>query len=138
MSHFEAEYFQKIKFTADKIAQFIASAERDVAIAVGSGVPEVVFKFAYDALIKVGIALIASRGYKVRSRVGHHVRIIEKITEILNEPDVAVLGNKMRQDRNIDLYEGGGYVSEKDSQASLAFVKATLRKAKQALKTAST
>ncbi len=135
MSHFETEYFQKVKFTTDKIAQFISSAERDVAIAVGSGVPEVVFKFAYDALIKVGIALIASRGYKVRSRVGHHVRIIEKIAEILKDPDVAVLGNKMRQDRNINLYEGGGYVSEKDSQASLSFAKAILEKAKQSLKT---
>jgi hypothetical protein len=135
MSHFGGEHFQKLKFTADKIAQFIASAERNVAIATESGVPEVVFKFAYDALIKVGIVLIASQGYKVRSRVGHHVRIIEKMAEILNEPDVVVLGNKMRQDRNIDLYEGGGYVSEKDSQASLAFVKATLGKAKQFLKT---
>jgi len=134
MNHFEAEYFQKLKFTPDKIAQFIASAERDVAIAVESGVPEVVFKFAYDALIKIGMALIAGRGYKVRSRVGHHVKIIEKIAEILNDPDVVVLGNKMRQDRNVDLYEGDGHVSEKDSQACLAFVKVTLGKAKQALK----
>jgi hypothetical protein len=134
MSQFDAEYFQKLKFTPDKIAQFVASAERDIAIATGSGVPEVVFKFVYDALIKIGIALIASRGYKVRSRIGHHVKIIEKIAEILNDPDVVVLGNKMRQDRNIDLYEGGGHVSEKDSQTCLAFVKATLGKAKQALK----
>jgi len=133
MSHFEADYFQKLKFTPEKIAQFMASAERDIAIAADSGVPEVTFKFAYDALIKIGIALIAKRGYKVRSRVGHHVKIIEKMAEILNDPDVIVLGNKMRQDRNIDLYEGGGYVSEKDSQASLAFVKATLGKAREKL-----
>ena len=62
------------------------------------------------------------------------MKIIEKIAEILNDPDVIVLGNKMRQDRNIDLYEGGDYVSEKDSQTCLAFVKAILGKAKQALK----
>lgn len=46
MNHFESEYFQKMKFTPDRIAQFITSAERDVDIAVESGVPEVVFKFA--------------------------------------------------------------------------------------------
>jgi hypothetical protein len=130
MSRFDAEHFQKLKFTPDRIAQFIDSAERDLTIAAGSSVPEVVFKFAYDALIKIGIALIASQGYKVRSRVGHHVRIIDKMAEIINDPDVVVLGNKMRQDRNIDLYEGGGHVSEKDSQACLAFVAATLGKAK--------
>ncbi|MBI5078808.1 hypothetical protein HZB08_02175 [Candidatus Saganbacteria bacterium] len=124
-----------MKFTSDRIAQFIASAGRDFAIAAGSEVPEVVFKFAYDALIKIGIAMIAIRGYKVRSRVGHHVRIIEKMAEMLDDPDVVVMGNKMRQDRNLDLYGGGGCVSEKDSQASLAFVKATLGKAKQFLKT---
>lgn len=120
-----------MKFTPAKITQFIASAEHDLAIAEESIVPEVVFKFAYDALIKIGMALIANRGYKVRSRVGHHVKIIEKMAEILNDHDVIVLGNKMRQDRNIDLYEGGGYVSEKDSQAHLTFVKATLGKAKE-------
>ncbi|MFH0887463.1 MAG: hypothetical protein V1843_04775 [bacterium] len=130
MSLYEAEYFQKLNFTPGKIAQFISSAEHDIGIARGSDIPEVIFKFAYDALIKVGIALIAGQGYKVRSRIGHHVRIIEKTSEILNDPDVVVLGNKMRQDRNVDLYEGGGYVSGKDSQTYLAFVKSVLKKAK--------
>lgn len=42
---------------------------------------------------------------------------------------VSVLGNKMRQERNFNLYDGGFFVGEKDSREYLDFVKGVFKKA---------
>ena len=63
MIHFESLYFQKINFTQGQLNQYAKSAARDLKIAQESDVPDVVFKFSYDALIKIGITLIAKPGY---------------------------------------------------------------------------
>ncbi|MBI5701396.1 hypothetical protein HZC34_06105 [Candidatus Saganbacteria bacterium] len=131
MIHFDGEYFQKIKFDANQIERLLQSAKRDLSIAVESIIPEVIFKFSYDALVKAGIFLIAKQGYKVKSRIGHHIKILEKMDEILGDEDIIVFGNKMRQERNIDLYSGGSEISEKDCFEYLAFVTAAIKKAQQ-------
>lgn len=122
MTIFEDNYFQRRHFTAVETRKFFDGALRDLAIANASKVPEVVFKFSYDALIKFGIALIAGEGYKVRSVPGHHTKIIEKMSEMLRNEDVLTTGNAMRQARNRDLYEGITLISEKDSDEYLRFV----------------
>jgi hypothetical protein len=129
MIDFESECFQKIKFSLPQIEQFVRSAGRDIEIASQSDIPEVIFKFSYDALIKIGITLIAGEGYKVRSKTGHHIKILEKLGQILDNEDVKIMGNKMRQERNVDLYSGGSSISEKDSRAYLDFVKDIFAKA---------
>jgi hypothetical protein len=68
--YFESQYFQKLAFESKQIIQFGVSARHDLDIADHSDVPDVVFRFSYDALIKVGITLIARKGYKVRSSAG--------------------------------------------------------------------
>ncbi len=122
MIKFDKDYFQKIEFSQKQLEQFLDSAKRDLIIAKQSDVPEVVFKFAYDALLKLGIYVIAKRGYKVKARSGHHVKILEKLAQILKNDDVFVLGNKMRQDRNLGLYSGGSPATEKESDEYLTFV----------------
>ena len=44
------------------------------------------------------------------------------------EEDILVLGNKMRQERNVNLYDGGFFVGEKDSLEYLKFVKSAFKK----------
>lgn len=61
MINFESQYFQKLTFKQEQIEQFSKSALHDLAIADSSDVPDVVFKFSYDALVKLGIALIAKK-----------------------------------------------------------------------------
>lgn len=129
MINFENQYFQKLHFEKTQIDQFSRSALHDLQIAEGSDIPGVVFKFGYDALMKLGIVLIAKMGYKVRSAVGHHVKILEKLSQILKDEDILVLDNKMRQDRNANLYDGGFFVGEKDSREYLEFVKDVFKKA---------
>jgi hypothetical protein len=129
MINFENQYFQKLAFKGEQIEQFIKSALHDLKIAEESDIPDVIFKFSYDALVKLGIALIAKKGYKIRSATGHHVKILEKLSQLLRDEDILVLGNKMRQERNFNLYDGGFFVGEKDSREYLDFVKNVFRKA---------
>jgi len=51
------------------------------------------------------------------------------MNEILKDEDVLIFGNKMRQQRNFNLYDGGFSVTEKDSREYLDFVKGIFKKA---------
>ena len=133
MINFESQYFQKLAFKEEQIKQFLNSALHDLKIAEESKVSDVVFKFSYDALIKLGITLIAKEGYKIRSTTGHHVKILEKLSHILKEEDILVFGNKMRQERNFNLYDGRFFVGEKDSREYLDFVKIIFKKVEPAM-----
>ena len=128
MINFESQHFQKLAFKEEQIEQFLKSALHDLEIAETSDIPDVIFKFSYDALVKLGIALIAKKGYKIRSTTGHHVKILEKLSQILKEENILVLGNKMRQERNFNLYDGRFFVGEKDSREYLDFVKRVFEK----------
>ncbi|MFC2062099.1 hypothetical protein ACFLUV_06270 [Elusimicrobiota bacterium] len=122
MISFEQKYFRKFIFSKGQIEQFTQSAIHDLKIAEEAVVSDVTFKFSYDALIKIGITLIAMRGYKVRSTAGHHIKILEKLSDILGDEDIIVLGDKMRKERNLNLYDGGFFVGDKDSREYLVFV----------------
>jgi hypothetical protein len=128
MINFENQYFRKLVFTEKQIKQLSDSAIHDLKIAGSSDINDVVFKFSYDALIKLGIFLAAKNGYKVRSTAGHHIKILEKLSKILQDDDIIVLANKMRQERNINLYDGSFFVSAKDSDEYLTFVKQLFKK----------
>ena len=128
MINFENKYFRKIKFTPEQVKQYFRSAVKDLKIAQASPFPEVIFRFTYDALLKFGIGLIAKQGFKVRSITGHHVKILEKTAQILKNSDIEIIGNKMRQNRNFDIYSGGFLISEKDANEYLKFVADIFRK----------
>lgn len=125
--HFETKYFQKFKFTRHQIDQFFNNALRDIKIARQDKFSEVKFTYAYQALVKAGIALIAKvGGVKVRGVPGHHVKILEKMSEALRNPDALTLGNAMRTKRNSDFYGGGESITEKEAEDYLKFVEKTL------------
>ena len=130
---FEPEYFQKFGFETSQIKQYYVSAKHDLEIAMKFSLADVTFKFSYDALIKLGITVIAKEGYKVRSNAGHHFKIIEKLAEILDDENVAIVANKMRQTRNFNLYDGGYLISEKESREYLKFVNEVFYKVKRLL-----
>ena len=107
--------FTKLKFSRRQIKNYFASASRDMKIAWASAVPEVIFKFSYDSLIKLAIAVCAGNGLRVKSRAGHHAGLLRKLSEFLNDQDIEVVGNKMRRQRNLDLYGGGILISKKEA-----------------------
>lgn len=129
MTEFNQRDFRKIRVTKEEMAQFRDNAKRDLDIASGAKRAEVVFEFAYKALIKLAIALVARQGYKVSSASGHHVRLIEKLSELLEDESIMSVGNAMRSNRNLDFYGGGAVISEKDAAEYLEFVRRCFEKA---------
>jgi hypothetical protein len=120
---FEDKYFRKMKFSLEQVEKYITSADKDIKIASTTNDPDIKFQFAYNALIKLGIAAIASRDYKVSSRAGHHIKIIEKASEILKYKDVLIYGNQMRKTRNTELYDGGVLITKKQADEYAQFIK---------------
>ena len=84
--------------------------------------PEVIFHFAYMALIKIGIYCLAKVGYRVKSRPGHHQKIIEYLSTAINSEEVSIIGDKMRKDRNLDLYSADIVYSYGEIKEYLKFV----------------
>ena len=137
MSGFDPQFFRTLKSSPEQIERYMAGAWRDFEIAEQDHFVEVKFTYAYQALIKGGIALLAKAGpVKVRSVPGHHVKILEKMSEILKNPDIDVIGNAMRTKRNLDLYEGGIRVGESEVQEFIEFVEKVLEEVDTILKKA--
>jgi hypothetical protein len=131
MTAAEREFFQPFKFAAEEIRLRFRNAHRDLEIAEKDPFPEVRFTYAFQALIKTGMALCAQEGRKVRSLPGHHVKILERMSEILADPDILVFGNSMRMKRNQDLYGAGELISEKEAGEYLVFVRKVLKRAEE-------
>lgn len=128
----DQEFFQKINFKPDEIDRYLKNALHDLEIAEKDSFVEVKFTYSYQALVKTGITLLAKvQKVKVRSIPGHHVKILEKMSEILEEEDVLIIGNAMRMKRNADLYGGGELIGEKEADDYFKFVQKVVAKAKK-------
>lgn len=125
--------FEKFKFSQSQVDKYYRSASRDFKIASASKIPEVIFKFSYDALIKLAIAVCAKNGLRVKSRQGHHVGLLNKLAEFLGEEDADAVGNRMRKERNMDLYNGGILISKKAAEEYRDWLKVIFMKTEKYL-----
>ena len=107
MTTLDPNFFQQFHYTEAQIAQFFANAQKDFRLATEVGEPNIATRLYYDAVIKIGIAHIARSGYKIRSIQGHHIKILEALENITQLEDECAYMNRVRRDRNKDLYEGG-------------------------------
>ena len=129
MIRFESETFKKVRFTKSQINGYLKKAFGDLEIAGKDSFVEVRFTYSYQALIKGGIALLAKVGQvKVRAVPGHHIKILECVSEILDDSDILALGNAMRMKRNEDLYGEAGAVTESEVAEYLSFVRSVLNR----------
>ena len=134
MTSFDPTFFRAFEPTDEQIHRYLENAERDLGIAENDRFLEVRFTYAYQALIKGGIALIARKGkVRVRGIPGHHMQILSKMGEIMNDPDIDAIGNAMRTKRNLDLYEGGTILSEKDVDEYFSFVSNVLKRVQSSI-----
>lgn len=107
--------FEKQKFSDQQIKKYFNSALKDFNIANGSEIPEIIFKFCYDSLLKVAITISAKNNFRVKSRTGHHIELLKKLAEYLDNEDILIVSNEMRKKRNFELYDGGILISEKEA-----------------------
>lgn len=131
MTTFEKEYFRSFGFTSVQIRKYFQSTLHDLEIARKDPFPEVRFSFGYQSLIKAGITLLAKKGgVRVRSVPGHHVKILQKMSELLQDKDVLTIGDAMRTKRNDDFYNAGELITEKEADDYLEFVEGVIQKVK--------
>ena len=127
----DQKYFVKFEFAAAQIKQILSGALKDAQIAKMDEILDVKFNYSYTAFIKSGLALVAFLGYKLKSMPGHHVKIIEKMSEILKDGNVDLMGNVMRTKRNLDLYAGTWEITEKECEEYQAFSDTVLARVKK-------
>jgi len=114
---------ERFKFSERQIENYYESAVKDYRIALKSDIQEVIFKFCYDALLKLAIAVCARNGLRVKARQGHHIELIQKIADLLKNKDIKIVGDEMRAKRNLDIYGGGVLISEKEAEEYLKWLK---------------
>lgn len=115
--------FEKFRFSRKQIEKYHSSAKRDLKIASKAEVSEVRFRFCYDALLKLAIIVCAEQGLRVKSRRGHHIELLKKLSFFLKDPEVEILANEMRSKRNWDLYGGGIVISSKEAREYINWTK---------------
>jgi hypothetical protein len=107
--------FEKFIFSRGQVDKYYASALRDLKISRRTEDTEVNFRFCYDVLLKLAITVCAKNNLRVKARQGHHVKLIDKLAEILENKDIKIIGQEMRSKRNWDLYGGGVLISKKEA-----------------------
>ncbi len=122
MNGYDEKFFKKLAFSKDQIMMNIENAKRDYEIAKNDAYLEVRFSYAYNALIKAGIAFLCKQGLRVRSVPGHHVKIIESLSLLLKDDSIRIIGDQMREKRNTDFYSGGLEITEKECREYIDFV----------------
>jgi len=130
---FEDKYFADFNFSKEQVRSNFENAERDLDIANKDKILEVKFNYTYSAFLKSAIALISFYKKKIKSVPGHHIKIIEKTSEILKDKSINDMGNLMRTKRNLDLYSGGIEVMQKECKEYMEFVVSVMKKIKKVI-----
>jgi len=124
---FDDRYFRRFNFDKEQIDNNLKNAFKDFEIAKKDTILEVKFNYAYTSLIKAGITLLSFYKMKIKSVPGHHIKIIEKTSDILKNNTVNEIGNVMRSKRNLDFYSGGIEITEKECHEYIDFVEKVLK-----------
>ncbi|MBU0502451.1 MAG: hypothetical protein ABIH69_07885 [bacterium] len=128
---FDSKYFKDFKFTKEQITKLLKNARKDFDIATKDKILDVKFNYTYTAFLKTGIALLSSCQAKTKPVPGHHIKIIEKMSQLLKDKSIEDIGNIMRSKRNIDMYAGGTEITDKECQEYLLFVKKVISQAEK-------
>lgn len=128
---FDSKYFNETRFTKKQIKSYFDNCLKDLSISKKDKILDVKFNYIYTAFIKAGISLLAHYQIKIKSRPGHHIKIIEKMSEILKDDDISDIGNAIRSKRNLDLYCGGVDVTSKECKDYILFVENVVGRVKE-------
>ncbi|MBI4812700.1 hypothetical protein HY798_04705 [Candidatus Falkowbacteria bacterium] len=123
--------FVKFYFTQRQINNYYKTAIKNFKIAVKYEEPEIIFHFCYEALLKLAIAVCADNGLRVKSRAGHHIELIKKLSDYLEDNNIEKTGDRMRKKRNKDMYGGGVIITLKEAKDYLEWLKGVFEKGKK-------
>lgn len=126
--------FEDFVFSKKQIDKYFKSVIADLKIARNSDEPEVIFRFSYDAFLKICITLSAKNGLRIKSRQGHHMVLIEKLSELLKINNINIIGQEMRIRRNKTLYGAMMGISNKQASGYLVWVEDIFQEAERYMK----
>lgn len=126
--------FKNFEFSENQIKKYLIAAQKDYKIAISNSNDDVKFRFSYDALLKLAIAVCAQENLRVEARAGHHKELIDKLSNILKMSDIKKIGNEMRKKRNFDLYSGGPSFSSKEAKDFSDWVGDVFKKGEEYIK----
>ena len=121
--------FEKFEYKEGQVKRYLDAAFKDYKLASLASAPELSFYACFNVVVKTSIAICASNNLRVKSRIGHHIKLIEKLADLLKDENIEVVANKMRSKRNRDLYTGGVIISQREVDYYLKFCKSLLEKA---------
>ncbi len=76
---FDTKFFQKQKFDNRAVKRYYQNALKDFFIAEKyKQEPDIAFTFSYRALLKACLSLVSFCGYRIRSKPGHHIKLLER------------------------------------------------------------
>ena len=129
------KYFKESDFTDEQIVNISNNCKNDLEIAEESKRVEVKFIFSYNALIKICIIILhIKKGFRIRSIPGHHIKLLEAISLILQNDDIYDTGNAMRMKRKANMYETGLPLSKMETEDYFQFVLELFNKTKEIVK----
>ncbi len=123
--------FEKFRFSRKQVERYYKSAKKDFKIASSYSDPEVSFRFCYDALLKLAIAVCAEKGLRAKAKRGHHRELIQKLSSFLEDNEINIVANEMRGKRNRELYNGGILISKKEAKSYLKWTRDIFKKAER-------
>lgn len=121
--------FENFIYPPGQIKRYYEAGVKDLHLASLAKAPELVFYACYNVIIKIAIAVCAKNNLKVKAQSGHHVELINKLAEYLGDNNVLDDANRMRRKRNMDLYGGGLFISEKEAINYLKFCRRLVARA---------
>jgi hypothetical protein len=109
--------------TPADVARLVASVQRNLSDADVAGLSATSrFDIAYKAIMQCGLLALHANGFRpLTSAPGHHMTIIQSLTQTIGLPAerVAVL-DKLRRMRNANDYSGDGVSSEETDACARA------------------
>jgi hypothetical protein len=121
--------FEKFEYTESQVHKYLDTAHKDYKLAAKTPEPELAFYACYNVIVKTGMAVCAHNNLRIKSRAGHHIKLIEKLANLLKDENIEMVANKMRSKRNRDLYTGGVIISKRESDYYLNFCQSLLKEA---------
>jgi len=107
--------------TPEGIKALLDVAERDLDNSQAGGLSaDWRLNIAYNAALQTAAAVLEACGYRA-ARESHHYRVIESLRLTIGADDSVVLPlDRLRQKRNIGIYERAGQVSDTEAEAAHA------------------
>ena len=115
-------FFRKHEYSEQQRVQMWKNIEHDLAICINDGYSAVRFTYSYTVLIKLCIVVLSYYGLRVRSVPGHHIALLQKCADVMNDQEIVTMGELMRVKRNKDLYDCRIEVSDSEVDAFVSFV----------------